>query len=106
MNVVPDNQALADDYIWNQLLNDHNTDNSEMRKNRSGLNSHFSQRKGLPITDDVLKNWKDSEDKVPHLAELSKKYHCPPPGSAASERLFFRGKIDSAQSAYVKTREC
>ena len=30
VNVVPDNQALADDYIWNQLLNDHNTDNSQM----------------------------------------------------------------------------
>ena len=53
----------------------------------------YLKEKRFPITDAVLKDWKDSEDKLPDLAELSRKYHCPPPGSAASERLFSKAKL-------------
>ena len=48
----------------------------------------YLKEKRNDIGEDPLTYWKANSARIPHLAELVRRYHCAPPGSAASERVF------------------
>ena len=47
----------------------------------------YLKEKRSNIRTNSLKFWKANGQKYPNLAKIVRRYHCPPPGSAASERL-------------------
>ena len=55
--------------------------------------TRYLKEKRVLITDNILEYWKKNELTLPHLAKLARKYHSPPPGSAASERFFSQAKL-------------
>lgn len=52
----------------------------------------YLKEKRMDVTSDPLSYWRVKQVEYPHLAAIARRYLCPPPGSAASERLFSQGK--------------
>lgn len=59
---------------------------------RVELQRYLKEKRIADLTKDPLTYWRVKHNEFPHLRTLARRYHCPPPGSAASERLFSAGK--------------
>ena len=52
----------------------------------------YLKEKRNDLREDPFTYWKANSARFPHMAELVRRYHCAPPGSAASERVFNTAK--------------
>ena len=59
---------------------------------RVELQRYLKEKRIADLTKDPLTYWRVKHNEFPHLGTLARRYLCPPPGSAASERLFSTGK--------------
>ena len=93
--------------VWDQVFEDSGTSEDEEDLEdalRIELQNYLKEKRS-DITTDPLKFWKNNSSKYPHLAKLVRRYHCAPPGLAASERIFSTAKniLGSKRLSLIKT---
>ena len=88
--------STTDKDSWSAILNDDSDQQSQDEEAeapyRVELNRYIKEKRIQDLKADPLNYWKVKQAEYPHLANLARRYLSPPPGSAASERLFSTGK--------------
>ena len=85
------------DTVWDAVLNEGGeSDGSQLEDAdqlyRKQLNDYLKEKRVQDLSSDPLKYWQEKHVQYPWLANMVRKYHSPPPGSASAERLFSSAK--------------
>ena len=85
------------DTAWDAVLNEGGeSDGSQSEEAdqlyRKQLNDYLKEKRVQDLSSDPLKYWQKKHVQYPWLANMVRKYHSPPPGSASAERLFSSAK--------------
>ena len=84
-------QEHTSNTIWDQVFDDEWMSQDEDQELEDVMRielKKYLKEKRVDVSSDPLTYWKTNCSKYPYLAKLVRRYHCPPPGSVASERMF------------------
>lgn len=94
---VIEHQPSTSKDIWENVLVDDDSDQQSQDEEaeapyRTELQRYLKEKRVSNLQSDPLSYWKVKAVEFPNLGKMVRKYHSPPPGSAASERMFSTGK--------------
>lgn len=95
--VEPQNVPSTSKDSWASVLVDDDSDQLSQDEEaeapyRTELQRYLKEKRVSDLNADPLLYWKVKAAEFPHLGSMVRQYLCPPPGSAASERMFSTGK--------------